>query len=78
MRAYSPAPPPQEQGHLARYLVDELNRLAALLMETTMLPEMHRAPEKPRTGMLVFADGTNWNPGSGRGVYVYDGGWVKL
>ena len=39
------------------------------------------APTKPRTGMLRIADGTSWNPGSGRGVYWYDGGvpgWVKL
>jgi len=34
----------------------------------------HVAPIKPREGMLVYADGVNWNPGSGAGYYVYYGG----
>ena len=37
------------------------------------------APDRPRKGMMVYADGTNWNPGSGAGVYVYSGtAWVQL
>lgn len=37
------------------------------------------APDKPREGMIRLADGTNWNPGSGIGLYQYLGGvWVKL
>lgn len=33
----------------------------------------------PRNGMLVFADGTKWDPGAGRGLYFYrDGSWRKL
>lgn len=44
-----------------------------------MLNELHVAPVRPRLGMLVLADGTNWNPGSGAGFYGYYGGsWVKL
>lgn len=36
-------------------------------------------PKKPREGMIVAADGTNWNPGGGKGVYAYLGtAWVKL
>lgn len=35
------------------------------------LPELNVAPKKPRTGLTVLADGTNWNPGAGRGVYTY-------
>ncbi len=40
----------------------------------------HVAPDKPRTGMEIYADGTNWNPGSGEGKYVYKSGgtWVFL
>lgn len=30
-------------------------------------------PSKPRRGLLVYADGTDWNPGSGEGLYRYDG-----
>ena len=35
-------------------------------------------PEKPQIGQVVFADGTNWNPGSGRGLYYYDSSWVFI
>lgn len=37
------------------------------------------APSKPKQGRAYYADGTNWNPGSGKGLYSYDGsGWVFL
>lgn len=43
------------------------------------IPILAVAPEKPYEGMLVGADGTNWDPGSGRGAYEYiNGGWAKL
>jgi len=33
------------------------------------------APPKPlKEGMVVLADGTTWNPGSGAGLYLYRGG----
>ena len=36
-------------------------------------------PSKPRDGMTVYADGTNWNPGSGAGMYFYaSGAWVPM
>jgi hypothetical protein len=35
-------------------------------------------PAKPREGMIRGADGTNWNPGLGKGVYVFMSGvWVR-
>lgn len=44
-----------------------------------LLKELHSEPVKPRTGMVVFADGTDWDPGDGRGYYGYDASsWVKL
>ena len=37
------------------------------------------APEEPVEGQTVWADGVNWNPGSGAGMYEYRAGvWVKL
>jgi hypothetical protein len=43
------------------------------------LPITSVAPSKLKEGMLRYADGTAWNPGSGKGVYVYTGSaWVKL
>jgi hypothetical protein len=37
------------------------------------------APPKPRVGLMVYADGVKWNPGSGEGMYVYKStGWGFL
>ena len=34
---------------------------------------------KPRNGDIRYADGTNWNPGSGEGIYAYtNDAWAKL
>jgi hypothetical protein len=30
-------------------------------------------PTRPRLGMLVCADGTEWDPGSGEGLYRFTG-----
>lgn len=44
-----------------------------------LLPELFVAPQKPRNGLVVFADGTTWNPGAGAGIYAYYGGiWNHL
>lgn len=38
---------------------------------------LHEEPAKPEEGMIVVADGTDWNPGFGAGQYTYIGGtWV--
>ena len=45
------------------------------------LEETFVEPTKLYTGLLRFADGTEWDPGAGRGIYYYDEtvpGWVKL
>jgi len=43
------------------------------------MPITSVAPAKEVEGMLRYADGTAWDPGAGKGVYVYDGtAWVKL
>lgn len=43
------------------------------------LPELFEEPARLKAGMLVFADGTEWNPGQGRGVYFYaDNTWYKF
>lgn len=36
-------------------------------------------PRDPEEGAIVFADGTGWNPGEGRGFYGFErGAWRKL
>lgn len=40
--------------------------------ESLLLVETNVAPDKPENGRLYFADGSDWDPGSGRGCYMYD------
>ena len=60
----------------------EFTRLAQALADSQpflLLQQLNVAPDRPRNGMVVLADGTNWDPGSGAGVYAYYGSaWVKL
>lgn len=66
---------------LLAYVQDELRAIAAEFAETTALDlrTTHVEPKRPRDGMIVSADGTDWDPGSGAGIYAYLGGtWTKL
>lgn len=75
---YSPGIVPTESEALRTFLVDELRTISEA-MSTPIIEFRNVAPAKPREGMLYGADGTNWNPGSGQGVYCYYGGaWTKL
>ncbi len=51
----------------------EFWRISAILevLRAGYLPKTHVAPDKPRDGMIRYADGSNWNPGSGEGAYIY-------
>lgn len=71
------------------YVGEEVRRLAVFMYEELLkvdvatepqpLEELHVAPLRPRTGMIVLADGSDWDPGSGQGFYGYYGGaWNKL
>lgn len=80
---YTPTVPPQtdDVDELRRWLFDELRRISVEGSETIAveLRQVGRAPDKPREGMIVSANGTTWNPGAGAGAYEYKGGaWVKL
>lgn len=57
----------------------QLSRYSAHPNELQM-DVMHSAPEKPRSGHMVYADGTDWDPGSGEGLYRYSiaGAWVFI
>lgn len=44
-----------------------------------LIPILTSAPVNPSDGMIVGADGTSWNPGSGAGYYGYrNGAWHFL
>ena len=78
--AYEPENPPDDESpELAAFLSRELRRIteAFLNIEEIILPELNVEPIRPRDGMIVLADGTNWNPGSGAGFYGrVNGSWV--
>lgn len=69
---------------LADFVVRELRRIGqamypGIFPDFIQLTTLNAEPDKPREGMVVLADGTDWNPGSGAGVYGYIGGlWVSL
>lgn len=67
---------------LAESLRAELERLALQLSQPTeslALTTLYAAPKRIYEGMIVKADGTTWDPGSGAGVYSRIGAaWVKL
>lgn len=75
-------PPPGIDFALLRYLTDEFANIASTLegVESVLLTPLNVEPAKPRDGMIVLADGTNFNPGAGgAGFYGRSAGaWVKL
>ena len=90
LNRWTPNPAPVNNDNLSDYLFNELNRLSDIIfnLDVMRLEQTNRDPEnttiandrgKPRDGDIRYADGTNWNPGSGVGIYAYIGtAWTKL
>lgn len=83
--AYSPITPPglddPKLTQLSQWAQRELDRIGQRFTnhDTVQYNVMYVEPDKPRDGMVVVADGTRWDPGSGGGAYCYFGGvWVFL
>lgn len=73
--AYAPGIPPQNAAEMQRFLRDELQKISFAIQALALghLDQTNVAPAKPANGDIRLADGTNWNPGSGQGVYCYYG-----
>lgn len=56
----------QELEHVSRAMGEPNDML--------LLEMRYVAPAKPRDGMVVLADGSSFNPGSGGGYYGYRAG----
>jgi len=73
---------PADPKDLPQYLNQELTNIEAAQngpFPFVSLQKLTVAPTKVWEGMTVLADGTNWNPGAGAGVYCYYGAaWAKL
>lgn len=81
MARFDVEPLPQDAARLPEYLRRQFELIAAHLdmVSGVQLEELHVEPLKPRSGKIVLADGTDWDPGAGQGVYAYyAGAWNKL
>jgi hypothetical protein len=80
--SYSPAYLPDDPKALAQVVRDELARIAQEFnaeRASVRLQVLHAEPARPREGMVCAFDGTDYDPGSGEGIYVYrSGAWVFL
>lgn len=78
---YSPGIVPANAEQMRQFLQDELEkiRMGFELVSLGHLTVTHVAPTKPRKGDIRYADGSDWNPGTGTGIYYYNGSaWVEL
>lgn len=78
---FSHVPEISDVSELRSYLEEELRKISETFNEqdSVELRASHHAPAKPREGMIIHADGTAWNPGSGAGTYRYQAGaWIKV
>jgi hypothetical protein len=79
---FTPGQPPQDLAGLVRYVGTEFRRLAESLagnQDSIRLKPLYAEPTRMYPCMLVYADGTTWNPGSGEGVYrrnLANSAWV--
>jgi hypothetical protein len=75
MQTFRPEKAPRDPKELADWLdrtMLQAQRAANTGSDSLPLRVLHVAPSRPQDGWLYNADGTNWNPGDGAGVYRYD------
>ena len=79
---YTPNPVPDNPEDLPKYLLEELTKLQGALQEspTTFIEVKNATPARKKQGDIVYADGSNFNPGSGEGIYFVNaaGSYTKL
>lgn len=84
MSNYVPGQVPSDPAALPAFLQQELANLQRAWSSSSpsvILDTLHAAPAKTLPGMVVIADGTDWNPGSGAGAYrrnEANSAWVFL
>tara|TARA_R100001530_G_C4321307_1_gene155896 strand:- start:6852 stop:7112 length:261 start_codon:yes stop_codon:yes gene_type:complete len=79
---YVPNPVPSNPEDLPQYIFQELSKLQGALQENpiTFIEVKNAAPDRIKQGDIVYGDGSNFDPGSGEGIYFRNaaGSWVKL
>lgn len=77
MSQYFAKIPPANPADLPQFLNQELQNINRAMSEPNAfisLEMLYASPPKPKDGMIVLADGVQWNPGSGVGFYGYRAG----
>ena len=77
---YANLPVPSTVDEIPQYLTDELRKVSEVVdnISDGHIDKTHVEPPRPRDGDIRYADGTDWNPGQGEGLYYYDGTrWVS-
>ena len=71
---------PTDPEDVPLYLQQAIPALVEALQEAGDIQrKLDVEPDKPREGDLRYADGTNWDPGSGAGLYRYTAAaWVLI
>ncbi len=77
---YVPQPIPfKVDDPLVGYVARELKSLSFIVNGPTVFEKKTVEPAKPQDGQVEYADGVNWNPGSGAGLYYYKvSAWVLI
>ena len=79
---YVPKNSPEDRlEDIREWAEDEFLELSKNLVLSDFLrvKKLTEPPMKFLEGMIVFADGANWDPGSGEGIYCYyNSQWNKL
>lgn len=82
---YQPQFQPRDAAGLPAWVAQETQNIAKAMaapQEFALLKVNHKSPRVPSdttVAMLAIADGTNWNPGSGAGLYRYqNGSWTFI
>lgn len=58
-----------------RHVDGELSRVEQEFnLQEFIILKRNNAEPVPKPGMITYADGTDWDPGSGEGIYAYYGG----
>lgn len=82
---YKPERPPKTESvdEVLQWALQELEKASIVInnLSDGRCAALDVEPKKPRDGMIRKADGTNWDPGDGRGYYGFDeesGLWLPL
>jgi hypothetical protein len=81
MAKFTPQAPPGEDEQTRDWARQQFEAISRAVPQPDVLTFtiLNAPPAKLSDGMLVYADGTNWDPGSGRGLYERrSSAWFKL